>query len=46
MEFVKKWAEEINKWELGTIEEVPGNMEESVEATERDRYEGEYCGEE
>jgi hypothetical protein len=34
-EFVRKWADEINKWELGTIEEVSGNMEESAEVTER-----------
>jgi hypothetical protein len=35
LEFVRKWADEINKWELGTIEEVSGNMEESAEVTER-----------
>lgn len=33
MVFVKKWADELDKWELGPIEEVSCNMEESANIT-------------
>jgi hypothetical protein len=31
--FIQKWANEVEKWELGPIEEVSGNMEESADVT-------------
>ena len=33
--FIQKWANELEKWELGPIEEVSGYMEESADVTER-----------